>query len=86
MAAKVLSLGLLSLLESLLVVVVVSGVGFNWFLLILGILLLVGIYALYGFFVVSRYDSIGEFILPSVVWTMGFSLPLLHYFDFWDTK
>ena len=70
MAAKVLSLGLLSLLESLLVVVVVSGVGFNWILLVLGILMLVGIYALYGFFVVSRYDSIGEFILPSVVWTM----------------
>lgn len=84
MAAKVLSLGLLSLLESLLVIVVVSGVRFNWLLLIPGILFLVGIYALYGFFVVSRYDSIGEFILPSAVWTIGFSLPLLHYFGFWD--
>ena len=44
---------------------------------------LVALYALYGFFVVARYDSIGEFILPSALWTMVFSLPLLYYFDLW---
>ncbi|MBI9047066.1 MAG: ABC transporter permease [Anaerolineaceae bacterium] len=84
--SKVISLGLLSLLESLLIVTAVSGLNFNWLLLILGILLLVSIYVLYGFFVVARYDAIGEFILPSAVWTMGFSLPLLYYFNIWTTN
>ncbi len=84
--AKALSLGILSLLESLIVVVAVSGFTFNWLLLIIGILLLVSIYVLYGFFVVARYDSIGEFILPSAIWTIGFSLPLLYYFDIWRSN
>jgi fluoroquinolone transport system permease protein len=39
------------------------------------------IYVLYGFFVVARYDTINEFLLPSVLWTFGFSFPLLYYFD-----
>jgi fluoroquinolone transport system permease protein len=85
LVAKVLTLGLLSSLETLAVVVFVSGVAFNWLLLILGVLLLVATYSLYGFWVVARYDSISEFILPSVMWTIGFSLPLLYYFDLWES-
>ena len=81
--SKVVSLGLLSTLETLLIVVVISGFGFNWVWLILGVLFLIALYSLYGFFVVARYHSISEFILPSVLWTMGFSLPLLYYFDVW---
>jgi fluoroquinolone transport system permease protein len=83
LVAKVLTLGLLSLLETLAVVVVVSGIAFNWLLLILGVLFLVATYSLYGFWVIARYASISEFILPSVMWTLGFSLPLLYYFDLW---
>lgn len=83
LTAKIGSLAVLSLLESLVIVVAVSGVSFNWLLLVLGILSLVALYVLYGFLVVVRYDSIGEFILPSAVWTMAFSVPLLYYFNFW---
>jgi fluoroquinolone transport system permease protein len=46
-------------------------------------LLLIAMYALYGFFVVSRYDSINEFILPSALWVIWFSIPLVYYFDLW---
>ncbi len=81
LVSKVVSLGILSLFETLVLVVLISGFRFNWFWLILGILLLMAIYALYGFFVVARYDSINEFLLPSVLWTFGFSFPLLYYFD-----
>jgi fluoroquinolone transport system permease protein len=81
--SKVFSLGLLSLLETLIVVAAVSGSGFGWPLLAAGILFLIVLYALYGFFVVARYDSISDFILPSAVWTIGLSLPLLQYFGFW---
>ncbi|HRJ75781.1 MAG TPA: hypothetical protein PLX90_07275, partial [Anaerolineales bacterium] len=76
-------LGLLSLFETLLIIVLVQGVNFNWFLLVTSIVFYIAMLALYGFFVVARYDSISEFILPSVVWTLGFSLPLLYYFDIW---
>ena len=82
--SKVLSLGFLSLLESLVVVVVVSGFQFNWLLLSIGILFLIAFYGLYGFFVVARYDSIGEFILPSAIWVIWFSLPLLYYTGLWE--
>lgn len=81
--AKVLSLGMLALFETLLVIVLVSGIGFNWLLLVLGVLFLIAINTLYGFVVVARYDSISEFLLPSVIWTLGYSLPLLYYFDIW---
>ena len=80
-----LSLGLLSLVESLVVIVVVSGFIFN-LMLILAVLLLIAMYTLYGFFVVSRYDSISEFLLPSSLWVMWFSLPLLYQFDIWKTN
>lgn len=85
LGSKVLTLGLLSLFETLAMIVVVQGVHFNWFLLVIGIALYIALLALYGFIVVARYDSISEFLLPSAVWTMGFSLPLLYYFDIWRT-
>jgi len=81
--SKVVSLGVLSLFETLLIVVAVTGAGFNWLLLVVGIMLLIAFYALYGFFVVARYDSISDFILPSVAWTIWFSLPVLYFLDFW---
>lgn len=83
LTSKVLTLGLLSLFEMLAIIVIVQGVNFNWFLLVTGIVLYIAMLALYGFIVVARYDSISEFILPSAVWTIGFSLPLLYYFDIW---
>ena len=83
LSAKVLSLTMLSLLETILVVVVVSGLPANLLWLVLGLLLLIGIFSLYGFFVVSRYDSISEFLLPSVAWTFLYSLPLLGYLNLW---
>jgi fluoroquinolone transport system permease protein len=83
LGSKVLTLGLLSLFETLAMIVILQGVNFNWFLLVTGIVLYIAMLSLYGFIVVARYDSISEFILPSAVWTIGFSLPLLYYFDIW---
>jgi fluoroquinolone transport system permease protein len=83
LGSKVLTLGLLSLFETLAMIVIIQGVNFNWLLLVTGIVLYIAILSLYGFIVVVRYDSIGEFLLPSALWTLGFSLPLLYYFDIW---
>ena len=83
LTSKVLTLGLLSLFETLTIVFLVQGTQFNWLLLITAIVLYIALLALYGFIIVVRYDSISQFLLPSVIWTMGFSLPLLYYFDIW---
>ena len=84
LGSKVLTLGLLSLFETLLMIVIVQGVNFNWFLLVTGIVFYIAMLSLYGFIVVARYDSISEFLLPSAAWTLGFSLPLLYYFGIWQ--
>jgi fluoroquinolone transport system permease protein len=83
LTAKVLSLLLLSIFETLLVVVIIQGLSFNPLWLVLGLALLIGFFSLYGFFVVARYDSISEFLMPSILWTFAYSLPLLHYLNLW---
>ncbi len=83
LTSKVLTLGLLSLFETFTIVVLVQGVQFNWFLLVTAIVLYIAILALYGFIIVVRYNSINQFLLPSAIWTMGLSLPLLYYFNIW---
>lgn len=83
LASKAISLGLLSLFETLMLVVLVTGPGFNWPLLVTGVMLLIAFYTFYGFIVVARYDSITDFLLPSAIWVIWFSLPLLYFFGIW---
>ena len=42
------------------------------------------IYALVGFVVVARYDSINEYLFPSFIYTTAFGPPLVAYFGYWD--
>ena len=43
------------------------------------------LFCLYGFLVVARYDSINEYLFPSMLYTSVLSLPLLDYFGVWET-
>jgi fluoroquinolone transport system permease protein len=81
--SKMLTLAALSIVETLLIVVVMQGIGFNWIALIVGILVMTAIYSGFGFIAVARYDSINEFLMPSMLWVIGFSLPLIDYFGLW---
>ncbi|HEX9653498.1 MAG TPA: ABC transporter permease [bacterium] len=85
LASKIITLSALSLVENFLIVV--SSVGFAFQLLpfVFGIAATSVHYALCGFIVVVRYDSINEYLLPSVVYTSLLQLPLLHYFSLWST-
>lgn len=84
LAAKVVSLAVLCFLEAGILVVAVSGPRLLWPVFALGIALLATVYVLYGFVVVSRYDSVTDFLLPSAAWTMLFSLPYLGWFGLVD--
>lgn len=77
--SKVLTLGLLSLLESSIIVVLLSGVHFSWPLFFLGILITAAIYSLFGFISVAKYDSINEFLFPSVLWVLASIPPMLPF-------
>ncbi len=83
--SKLLTLTILTLLENILIVLLVYGINFNWLYLIAGIILMAFFNSLYGFIIVARYESINSFILPSVLWTMFLSIPILDYFGIWTT-
>jgi fluoroquinolone transport system permease protein len=83
--SKILTLVILTLLENLIIVTLVNGPDFNWFLLVSGIILLGAFNALYAFIVVARYDSINTFLMPAVLYTLVLSIPVLDYFGLVST-
>ncbi|HSM58910.1 MAG TPA: hypothetical protein VK879_22335 [Candidatus Sulfomarinibacteraceae bacterium] len=84
LAAKGASLVLLSLLENVALVLVVRGSGFQPFWLLAGVSLGALFYTLAGFTLVSRYHGVGEFLLPSFLYTALLAMPLLPYFGITD--
>ncbi len=82
--AKIITLVGLAILEIsavVLSVVLVKNMPLNLAWLLLGTALLGSMYVLIGFVFVSRYDSINEFLFPSIFFTMLFALPILWHFD-----
>lgn len=79
--AKIVSLTLLASIETTLYIVIVFGIAPPLF----GMILLAGIYTLFGFVAIARYDSINEFLLPSVVMVILLMLPLIDFFGPWHS-
>jgi fluoroquinolone transport system permease protein len=84
LAAKLLTLTALSLLENVALALVAFGFGLNLWPLLLGITLAAGLYCLAGFLVVVRYNSINEYLMPSMLYTSALSLPMVAYLGQWD--
>ncbi len=83
LAAKISTLSLLSLVESLAIVFLSYGMGANLFLLVAGVVLMTALFCCVGFLVVVRYDSINEYLFPSFLVTTALALPLIDYFGLW---
>jgi fluoroquinolone transport system permease protein len=77
LASKVITLTALSLLESVLIVLLAVGLDINWLALLAGVMLMTPLLALAGFLLVSRYDTLNEFMFPAVGAVAVLSLPLL---------
>ncbi len=80
LASKVLTLSILAFLENVVLTLFVFGVNFRILPLIAGIALAGAMYTLLGFLIVARYDSINEYLLPSMLYVLLFSLPVSPYF------
>ena len=85
LASKAVTLAGLALIEQVAIVWAAYGAGFAALPLASGSVLAAILFTLVGFLLVARYQSINEYLFPSVLFVMVLSLPLLHYFDLWDT-
>ena len=79
LASKVLTLTALSLIESLLIATAVVGFDAQLVTMSLGITLAATLFCLFGIALIVRYESINEFLMPSVLYTFLLSLPVLGY-------
>jgi len=82
--AKVATLTGLAVLESSLIVIVSYGIDVNWLALLVGVMETTVFFCLAGFIIVVRYDSINEYLLPSILYTTLLSLPLVAYLVGWE--
>ena len=82
--SKIITLTFLASAESLILAVLLSGADFRFLFLTGGIGLASVYFILAGFIAVSRYDSISDFLLPSIGYGGLASLPLLTAFAGWE--
>jgi fluoroquinolone transport system permease protein len=85
LASKVSSLVLLALAENLVLVLFLYGFGFRVMPFVLGISAASVLYILVGFVAVAHYDSINEYLFPSMGYVSLLGLPLIGYFGLWQS-
>jgi fluoroquinolone transport system permease protein len=84
LAAKVITLTALALAYNLAVVALVVGSAFGAMALIAGVCAMAALMVMVGFVAVARYDSVNEYLLPSLPYAAGLMLPLVSMFG-WDS-
>lgn len=84
LAARVISLSLLATAENVLILGL--GLGFDHLPLLAlpAIIVTAALFSLFGYLSVIRYDSINEFMLPAVLFTVVLSLPVAPHFNWVD--
>jgi len=80
LASKVISVSLLSVIENLIIAMVLSHLQFSPLPVLIGVFFASALFALCGFMAVVRYDSINEFLLPSMLFTTLLTIPLIDFF------
>jgi fluoroquinolone transport system permease protein len=85
LAARTASLTLLATAEGLLILLAGLGLGLNLLQLVPGMVAICAIYTLTGTALITRYDSINEFLLPSAGAVVLLLLPLLGELGIWDS-
>jgi len=76
--SKLITLTGLATIESLIIVLFSYGFGFNWLLLIAGLVSMGLLYTLSGLIMVARYDAITKFLMPSILYLVIITIPFLQ--------
>jgi len=77
--AKIIALGFLAVLESLVITFFTYGTNFQLIPFLLGIMVLGAFYTLMAFIMVARYNQITELLVPTLALSLFLSIPLLHH-------
>lgn len=85
LASKAATLTLVSLLENGVLVVLLARFNFQILPLAAGIVLASVLCCLIGFALIARYDSINEYIFPSVLYNALLLLPILGNLEVWSS-
>jgi fluoroquinolone transport system permease protein len=85
LASKLVTLTALAVVVSLVVVVAGYGFGFDAALLVLGVILMSLVSLLVGFIMISPFDSISSYLIPSQIPFLVMGLPLIHFFGLWES-
>ena len=85
LGSKVFTLSLLASVETIAIVALAFPGELSWPPLVIGTALMSIVYVLCGFALVSRYDSITDFLFPSVAYIALWQLPLLASVGLWES-
>ncbi len=83
LAAKTVTLVALAAVENLALSVLLAGFHVQLLPFLFGVALDGAVLALFGFVAVAGYNSINEFLFPSMIYTVWVSLPIFGYFGLW---
>ncbi len=83
--SKVATLSILAGSETALIIAIVHPGPLHWAPLLAGLGLMSAFYTLIGFLAVIRYDSITDFLMPSVLIVIVVQLPLVDYAGLWQS-
>lgn len=84
--SKVLSLSFLSFIASLVIIFAVVGIKFNFFILLIAIILTSSFFTLLGIFAVSKMNNINEYLIWSVFYLSIFSIPVISFFEIFNSS
>lgn len=83
LASKAVTLTVVSVIENGVLVVLLAKLNFYIAPLVAGIVLASVLCSMIGFALIARYDSINEYIFPSVFYNAMLILPMLDYLNLW---
>ena len=85
LASKLITLTVIALVESAIMAVVAYGLGFSFGWLVLAVVMRASMGVAVGVVVGVRYDSITRFLLPAILASFAFDIPVIWYFELWPS-
>ncbi|OEH94347.1 hypothetical protein [Bacillus solimangrovi] len=84
--SKLISFTLMALCISLVIIILFAGGEVNYLTIMIGTVFTSIIALMVAFIAVARYRTISAFLMPSQFYILFMSLPMLNYFDWFQTK